>query len=65
MSTLKEINEALKVVKKAGNNIRWGNLSTNSEIIYLWTPENLNCPEFYTGGPKGNIWLSIPIFKKD
>jgi hypothetical protein len=47
--------------KKAGNDIQWGSLSTNTEIIYLWTPENASCPEFYTGGPRGDIWSSVPI----
>ena len=46
------------VDKNSGYKIRWGQLDSIPKKVYLWTPDNLNHPEFYSGG--SDLWSSIP-----
>ena len=45
--------------QKSGYKIKWGNLSKIPNTVYVWNPENLNFPKFYSGGD--DKWSSIPI----
>tara|TARA_A100001015_G_C14705825_1_gene600128 strand:+ start:364 stop:690 length:327 start_codon:yes stop_codon:yes gene_type:complete len=50
------------VDKNSGHKIKWGHLDSIPKKVYLWTPDNLSHPEFYSGGP--DLWSSIPMTYK-